>query len=41
MQMFEKYDYQKDSKSEWLLLPISFMAEFGLVLVFTLENVFS
>ena len=39
--MFEKYDYQVDSKNEWLRLPASFKARFGLVFVLTLENTFS
>ena len=29
--MFEKCDSLIDSKNEWLLLPASFMAKFGLV----------
>ena len=33
--------HQIDSKNEWLLLPASFMAKFGLVFVLTLENAFS
>ena len=38
--MFEKYDYQVDSKNEWLRLPASFTAKFGLVFVLTLEKCF-
>ena len=33
--------HQTDSKNEWLLLPASFTAQFGLVFVLTLENIFS
>ena len=33
--------HQIDSKNEWLLLPASFMAKFGLVFVLALENAFS
>ena len=33
--------HQIDSKNEWLLLPASFTAKFGLVFVLTLENAFS
>ena len=32
---------QIDSKNEWLLLPASFTAKFGLVFVLTLKNAFS
>ena len=39
--MFEKYDYQVDSKNEWLRHPASFTARFRLVFVLTLENTFS
>ena len=39
VQMFEKCDSSKiDSKNEWLLLPSSFTAKFGLAFVLTLEN---
>ena len=37
----ENVIHQIDSKNEWLLLPASFSAKFGLVFVLTLENVFS
>ena len=33
--------HQIDSKNEWLLLPESFTAKFGLVFVLALENAFS
>ena len=39
--MFDKCDYEIDSKNEWLLLSGSFTANFGLVFVLTLENAFS
>ena len=39
-QMFEKCD-SSNSKNEWLLLPASFTAKFGLVFVLTLGNAFS
>ena len=32
---------QTDSKNEWLLLAVSFMAKFELVFVLTMENAFS
>ena len=38
VQMFEKF---YNSKNEWLLLPASFTAKFGLVFVLTPENDFS
>ena len=37
----ENVIHQIDSKNEWLLLPASFTAKFGLVFVLTLENAFS
>ena len=37
----ENVIHQIDSKNEWLLLPPSFTAKFGLVFVLTLENAFS
>ena len=37
----ENVIHQIDSKNEWLLLPASFTATFGLVFVLTLENAFS
>ena len=39
--MFEKCDYQIDSKSEWFLILASFTAIFGLTFVLTLESNFS
>ena len=44
---YYKYRYLKnvihqiDSENEWLLLPASLTAKFGLVFVLTLENAFS
>ena len=40
-QMFKKCDSSNKHKNEWLLLPPSFTAKFGLVFVSTLENAFS
>ena len=37
----ENVIHQIDSKNEWLLLPASFTAKFGLVFVLPLENAFS
>ena len=37
----ENVIHQIDSKNEWLLLPASFTAKFGLVFVWTMENAFS
>ena len=37
----ENVIHQIYSKNEWLLLPASFTAKFGLVFVLTLENAFS
>ena len=39
VQIIEKYDWL--NKNEWLLLPATFTAKFGLVFVLTLENAFS
>ena len=38
--MFDKCDYEIDSKNEWLLLSASFTANFGLVFVLTLKTLF-
>ena len=38
VQMSENVTHQIDSKNEWLLLPASFTAKFGLAFVLTLEN---
>ena len=37
----ENVIHQIDSKNEWLLLPVSVMAKFGMVFVLTLKNAFS
>ena len=41
VQMSEKCDSQVDSKTEWLLLSVTFMAKLELVFVLTFKNAFS
>ena len=41
VQMSERRVHQVDSKNEWLLLSVTFMAKFELVFVLTFENAFS
>ena len=41
IQMSEKRDSQVDSKTEWLLLSVTFTAKLELVSVLTFKNAFS